>query len=169
VHVPVGETVILTAELEAIALPSAAPGTLPSYGEPRTLVGGEDEIHVLAFTHDSRTLIAGASGTKRQLLIWDVASGRELRALDGPYGGTFDMAISPDGQRCATAHRSSIGIWNTSTWELERTLDEADFKSISFSSDGKRLTDRGRGQGVRGHLHGHRQPCVCARTSSDHA
>jgi WD40 repeat protein len=97
----------------------------------RTLVGGDKVTEALTFSPDGRTL-AGAGR------LWDVATGRELRALNGYEGGAF----SPDGRTLALIDgRTKINLLTVATGEVARTFDgpQLGIDCLAFSPDGQTL------------------------------
>jgi len=94
-------------------------------------------VHGIAFSPDGQTF-ATASGDDIARL-WDTASGRELRALNGaqPARG---LAFSPDGRTVASASRAGAWIWETGTGRALRVLEGAPewhaVDIVDFSPDG---------------------------------
>jgi WD40 repeat protein len=64
----------------------------------------------LAFTPDSKTLIANADPTT--MFVWDVATGKELHRFSGHRGRIFSISTSPDNTLFATASEdSTVLLW----------------------------------------------------------
>jgi WD40 repeat protein len=91
--------------------------------EIRTLTGSAGEVVSLAFSPDGRWLVS-ASGTIEfrergggavdpMIRLWDVTTGRVVRALRGP-GGAGGVAFSPDG------HWLAVGGSVIQLWEMPR-------------------------------------------------
>ena len=74
--------------------------------------------------------------------VWDVATGRELLALDHGTSGITDVAFSPDGMRLATAGDHVAKTWDVATGrELLTFASHTDaVTKVSFSPDGRQLT-----------------------------
>jgi WD40 repeat protein len=79
-------------------------------------------INGLAFSPDGKTLASGSGmsssmdhGEQKCLRLWDVASGKELFALDGHPDGIYSLAFSPDGKQLASAGHKGVVIWKV--WE----------------------------------------------------
>jgi RNA polymerase sigma factor (sigma-70 family) len=58
-----------------------------------------DQLRSLAFAPDSRTL---ALGLRRDVQIWDAATGKRLRTLAGHGNWVLSLAFSPDGETLAS-------------------------------------------------------------------
>src|SRR5207237_1204762 len=73
--------------------------------------------------------------------LWDVASGRELRTLQGHTDQVDDIVFSPDGRRLATSSFDSTArIWDGATGKELITLQSPiDLTSVAWSPDGARL------------------------------
>ncbi|HTU90844.1 MAG TPA: sigma-70 family RNA polymerase sigma factor [Gemmataceae bacterium] len=90
----------------------------------------------LAFTPDSKQLIAGVA--PRPLAVFDIASGRRLRAIGKSGGGNHHgFAISPDGKRIVCG--VSGALWDLQTGKLIRELADGSgqWAYVAFSPDGK--------------------------------
>jgi WD40 repeat protein len=82
---------------------------------------------------DSRSLVTGDGR------IWDVASGKELRTLEGRFSGG-DFSWSPDGTSVMAnimGYRTSFGIWDAAPGRLRATLvGLRDEQSLAIAPDG---------------------------------
>src|SRR5262249_19606414 len=89
-------------------------------------------------------------GTAR---LWDVEKGSELRNINGGHVGPVTaLALSPDGQRLATAAGDkTIDVWDVSTGRYVLTFrgHTAAVTSVAFSPGGKRLASAGDDETVR--------------------
>jgi WD40 repeat protein len=97
-------------------------------------------IFGIEFSRDGRTLVsANFNGTVK---LWDVASGRLLRTLDGHSDVVYKGVFSPDEKLLASCSRDGkIGIWDVATGRELRTLSghTRPVKAVAFSPDGNLL------------------------------
>jgi RNA polymerase sigma factor (sigma-70 family) len=125
---------------EGVVLVDAATGK-----QKRILKGGDRWIYRLAFTPDGRRLVT--SGEERKLRIWDVASGRELRAWSEQGGLTACLAISADGRWLASApvlyrvNKYDVTLWDLATGKEKRRFFMTRHcpMALAFSPDGRFL------------------------------
>jgi WD40 repeat protein len=107
-----------------------------------------------AFSPDGRILATGLepwpetyeySECRETAALWDVASGRELRLLEGDLpgrlgpGAVFSVAFSPDGLTLASGARGrTIKLWDIVTGARRRTLSglDGEVSTMAFSPDG---------------------------------
>src|SRR4029079_7324109 len=116
-----------------------------------------------AFSPDG--LLAVSAGSDRKTRLWDVATGREIRAWkeDAPLHA---VAISPDVHVLATAGNERVAVWRMPGWDQVGRLVgiSGTMRSVAFSPDGKlilggtetgdvKLWDRERGQVRHGWRH----------------
>jgi WD40 repeat protein len=125
--------------------------------ELRTIVGHERDRHWLAFTPDSRTLIA-VDEHMSNIRFWDPVTGKELRRLELQKGDSVRaLALSPDGKvlaaggarlvRGAQKYEATVWLWDAATGRKMRQLPGKGFevRSLAFSPDGRTLANRDEG------------------------
>jgi WD40 repeat protein len=77
-------------------------------------IGHRSEIHALAFSDDGRLLASGGYDTT--VIVWDVATGEQLRRLAGHHTSIEVLAFSPDGLQLVSADQAgAVHVWNTTT------------------------------------------------------
>jgi eukaryotic-like serine/threonine-protein kinase len=79
---------------------------------PKQLSGNTGAISSVAFSPDSKRLIAAAPND-RNIYLWDTASGQQLTTFYGHTEGVSSVAYSPDGSRIASGSRDgTVRVWN---------------------------------------------------------
>ena len=98
----------------------------------------------MAFSPDSKVL--ASSGWDGALYLWDVQTGKQLKALPDTGALALAVAFSPDGTTLATGHWDGIvRLWDAETGVLLKKLRGFIFspldsiRSIAFSPDGETL------------------------------
>ena len=117
-------------------------------------------VGALAFSPDGKYLVAGFGSKSRYdptatpfpLKVWEVATRRLIRRLDGHTGFCVSLDFSRDGTLLASGSRDGTAIlWSTATWNRAHTFQNPDksslnltaqsgiFEAVAFSPDGKSL------------------------------
>src|SRR5205085_4134642 len=96
-------------------------------------------LTALAISPDGRLLASSSGFEDSTICIWDAASGRLLRPLDGHTGWVCKLVFTKDGQRLISAATDqSIRFWDTSAWTETKALrghtDEVFAVAISESA-----------------------------------
>src|SRR5438067_107130 len=90
-------TAVLISSVVWAKSPTTVPGTLikPLGPQPsnRVLEGHTGSVLCLSFTADGKTLASGARDNK--VIIWDVATGKQLHVLSQAQDNVYDVAYSP--------------------------------------------------------------------------
>lgn len=100
-------------------------------------------ISALAISADGRW---AASADRREVAVWDLAGGTELRRLvpqRTPLGQQYTaLAWSPDGAWLAAGCNHTVCLWRSADWsqQPDRTMDRADqVWSLAFTHDSRKL------------------------------
>jgi eukaryotic-like serine/threonine-protein kinase len=82
----------------------------------RAIPGEADGLRCVAFTPDSRSIVAAGDGMV--VRVWDVATGQELLALDGHQASINALAFAPDGAMLAScSHDGAVKLWRAARVE----------------------------------------------------
>ena len=86
-------------------------------------------------------MVLAVGSSDRSVTLWDVASGRQLRRLDGHDGAVNGLVFAPDGTRLATASGdNTLKVWDPLTGESLLTVPApATVYNVSWSPDGTRI------------------------------
>jgi dipeptidyl aminopeptidase/acylaminoacyl peptidase len=108
-------------------------------GTTSELTGHKRLVTSVAFSPDGRRLVTASRD--RDVILWDVASGKPLKVLRGHFNAVSDARFSPDGRWIVTAGPRSVGLWKASTGELVRLLrgPAGPFRAVAFSPDSRTI------------------------------
>jgi RNA polymerase sigma factor (sigma-70 family) len=122
--------------------------------ELRQLVGQEAEICGLCFSPDGKfvTAVTGIPMPNKaqyfcrrrdpRMRIWEVATGKVIKTIDGTADGGWTVAWSPDGKSIAAGgDDGKVRIWDVATGTLRSSLSghTGAIMSLAYTSDGKQL------------------------------
>jgi WD40 repeat protein/tRNA A-37 threonylcarbamoyl transferase component Bud32 len=86
--------------------------------------------------------VLAALGGNSDVLLWDLATGQQLRALSGHAHGVHSVAFIPDGRRLVTASSDrTIRVWDVATGQEVLTLlgHATGVWGVAVSGDGRRI------------------------------
>lgn len=116
------------------------------FQEIATLRGHAGKALCASFSGDGRFLVTG--GEDRTIKIWEVATGRLIRAISGHRGFVNCAALSADGRVvAASVGEKSVRLYNVETGEqITMFQDVSVVEQLAFSRDGSNLIALGGGR-----------------------
>lgn len=118
-----------------------------------TGLGSENTwVSSIAFSPDGKRLAAGTMNGPGEVVIWELATGKESRPLRMNRAGVESLVFSPDGKALAAGTQDGlIHLWDADTGKLIRQLKghENLIECIAFAADGKTLASASRDKTIR--------------------
>lgn len=123
--------------------------------DAKAIIAGQSKPELVIQTGHSSTVYAAvldpsnqwiATGSHNTVIIWEVSTGRELRALQGHIGAVRALAVSRDGRFLASGgNDKTVKLWDIQTGKelLNLTAHNGMVESLSFSADGRFLASGG--------------------------
>lgn len=109
-------------------------------GEMKKHLAEHDDTGSMAVLSSDGTTLAEVDGENERLRLWNIPMGEEKATPDN-HSSVSAIALSPDGQKLATAYPSSIILLNTVTGEVIQRLDSQRTRidCLTFAADGQTL------------------------------
>jgi WD40 repeat protein len=104
----------------------------------------------VAYSPDGQQL--ASSSWDNTVRVWKIATGKELRRLEGYTDDVNSVAYSPDGQQLASSSwDNTVRVWKIATGKELRRLDghTDDVNSVVYSPDGQQLASSSSDNTVR--------------------
>ena len=104
----------------------------------------------MAVTADGQRIVSG--GADRTVRVWNLASGRLERTLEGHTGQVRAVAVTADGQRIVSGGTDgTVRVWNLASGRLKRTLEghTGQVWAVAVTADGQRIISGSRDHTVR--------------------
>jgi WD40 repeat protein len=122
--------------------------------EIRRFAGQGADVYAVALSPDGKTMASGDGETvtiapagraltseSATLILWDVATGREVRRIPKLATSIYSLAFTPDGQAIAACDHDGARLWEVATGrEIRRfPVSRGTGRGLSLAPDGKTL------------------------------
>jgi WD40 repeat protein len=122
------------------------------YGKGKNINKPFTGVYAVQFSPDGKNLVsAGADGA---IKLWNTATGKEIKSMQGHDGDVTAVAFSPDGRFLVSGGRDgTVRLWDMKSGKERNALNTPDYnRSVSFvgySPDGRYIVARGDDEIVR--------------------
>lgn len=121
----------------------------PDKGRPELALqmGHNRAVRCVAFSPDGGRVLTGSDDNTA--ILWDTATGRQLRTFAGHADYVVAVAFSPDGRQAVTgSHDRTAILWDIATGRPLRSFEDHTHwvTSIAFSPDGRKVLTGSRDQ-----------------------
>jgi WD40 repeat protein/DNA-binding TFAR19-related protein (PDSD5 family) len=105
-------------------------------GKLRRILPTPNTASRVNFSPDGNLLVAGMD---KNIAIWNLANGKQIRTFEGHEGNITSVSFSPNGKMIAVADRSdTVKLWDLDDKKLQK-IENYGTVGIRFSADGNRL------------------------------
>ena len=132
-------------QIGEIKLFSTADGSLQG-----DLVRTGDSVFAVAYSPDGKKI--AAAGADRAIRIYDLATGKQLLAIEDHADWVMDVAWTPDGKKLASASRDKTSkVFDATTGDSLVTFNShgQPVFGVGFSADGNQVITSGRDKNIR--------------------
>jgi RNA polymerase sigma factor (sigma-70 family) len=92
----------------------------------------------IAWSPDGNWVASAAGGFDDSVRIWDAATGKEVRRLQGHKTGVAHVSFSPDGRLAGSVDKlGGLHLWDTTSGKTMRVQQMAERAVLAFAPDGK--------------------------------